>query len=214
MLIGYVRVSAKDQNAGRQLIKMEELGITGRYLFVEKQSGKDFDRTQYQAMRQMIREGDVVYFDALDRLGRDYDGILSEWKYITRELNADIVCLENESLFDSRRFKQMDSIDEDGKRIGFGKLLEDQFLSMLAYVAETERKKILKRQREGIDLCLSTGKTKTGRAYGRPETVVDEREFNKVYRQFKDKQLSATQAAKLLGLTRQTFYRKVAKRED
>nr|WP_051250690.1 recombinase family protein [Paenibacillus harenae] len=74
---------------------------------VDKQSGKDFDRPRYQAMRLMIHEGDLVYVDALDRLGRDYDGIISEWKYITREIGTDIVCLDNETLFDSRKFKTM-----------------------------------------------------------------------------------------------------------
>ncbi len=83
-------------------------------------------------MQLMIREGDLVYVDALDRLGRDYDGIILEWKHITREVGADIVCLDNETLFDSRKFKTMGD---------FGKVMEDQFLSLLAYVAEQERKK-------------------------------------------------------------------------
>lgn len=132
MKLGYGRVSAKDQNPERQLVKFRELGIDDRYIFVDKLSGKDFNRPRYQAMRFMIRGGDLVYLDALDRLGRDYDGIISEWKYITRELNADIVCLDNETLFDSRKFRTMGD---------FGKVMEDQFLSLLAYVAEQERKK-------------------------------------------------------------------------
>ncbi|MMZ58046.1 putative transposon Tn552 DNA-invertase bin3 [compost metagenome] len=140
VIMGYARVSSKDQNPERQLIKFRELGIPERYIFVEKQSGKDFEREKYQAMRLMLREGDLLYLDALDRLGRNYDGIVSEWKYITREVSADIVCLENEALFDSRKFKGMGDI---------GKLLEDQFLSMLAYVAEQERKKNWIRQAEG-----------------------------------------------------------------
>lgn len=116
MKLGYVRVSAKDQNTERQIIKMRELGIEERYIFVDKQRGKDFDRPKYQAMRLVIREGDLIYIDALDRLGCDYDGIIREWKYITREVNADIVVLENETLFDSRKFKTMGDL---------GKLLED-----------------------------------------------------------------------------------------
>ena len=99
--LAYGRVSAKDQNETRQLIKFRELGIEERFIFVDKLSSKDFNRPQYQVMRQMIREGDLVYIDALDRLGRDYDGIMKEWKYITRELNADIICLDNETLFNS-----------------------------------------------------------------------------------------------------------------
>lgn len=133
MKIGYARVSAKDQNPERQLKKFRELGIEERYIFIDKQSGKDFNRPQYQGMLLIIREGDLLYLDALDRLGRDYDGIIREWKYITRELNADIVVLENETLFDSRKFRTMGDL---------GKLMEDQFLSLLSYVAEQERKKI------------------------------------------------------------------------
>ena len=94
-------------------------------------------------MRLMIREGDLVYIDALDRLGRDYDGIISEWKYITREINADIVCLDNETLFDSRKFKTMGD---------FGKVMEEQFLSLLAYAAEQERKKNRGEDRLGEDV--------------------------------------------------------------
>ncbi len=91
MKIAYGRVSTKEQNVERQLLKFRELGIEERFVFVDKQSGKNFDRPRYQAMRLMIRENDLVYVDALDRLGRDYDGIIAEWKYITREVGADIV---------------------------------------------------------------------------------------------------------------------------
>lgn len=126
---------------------------------MDKQSGKDFDRLQYQARRLLIREGDLVYMDALDRLGRDYDGIIAEWKYITREINADIVCLDNEALFDSRKFKNMGDL---------GKFLEDQFLSMLAYLAEQERKKSRQRQAEGIELARADGVK-----FGRPRSIID-----------------------------------------
>lgn len=87
MKLAYGRVSAKDQNPERQLVKFRELGVEDR-IFVDKQSGKDFERQRYQAMRMMIREGDLVYMDALDRLVRDYDGKITEWKYITREINV------------------------------------------------------------------------------------------------------------------------------
>lgn len=106
----------------------------------------------------MIREGDLVYLDALDRLGRNYDGIISEWKYIIREINSDIVCLDNETLFDSRKFKTMGDL---------GKLLEDQFLSMLAYVAEQERKKNRQRQAEGIEVAKADGVK-----FGRPKVKI------------------------------------------
>ena len=129
MKIGYCRVSTQEQDATRQILKMQELGIEERFIFVDKATGKNFDRPEYQAMKKIIREGDIIYFDALDRLGRNYDGIIKEWKHITRELEADIVVLENEALFNSRKYREMGDI---------GKLMEDMFLALLSYVAEQE----------------------------------------------------------------------------
>jgi DNA invertase Pin-like site-specific DNA recombinase len=100
-------------------------------------------------MKRIIRESDLVYIDALDRLGRNYDLIIEEWKHITREIGADIVVLENAGLFDSRKFKEMGDM---------GKLMEDQFLSLLAYVVQSERKKILRRQKEGIAVAKAAEK--------------------------------------------------------
>ncbi|MCI3920400.1 recombinase family protein [Paenibacillus sp. TRM 82003] len=198
MKLGYVRVSTKEQNTERQLVKMRELGIEERYTFVDKQSGKDFDRPQYQAMRLVIREGDILYLDALDRLGRDYDGIIREWKYITREVNADIIVLENESLFDSRKFKTMGDL---------GKLLEDQFLSMLSYVAEQERKKTKQRQAEGIAVALDNGVR-----FGRPKQEIDDA-FRAAYDEWKSGNITATEAMKRLGMKPNTFYRRVKEYE-
>ena len=144
MKIGYIRVSDKKQNPDRQIEKMLDIGIEERFIFVDRQSGKDFARPSYQSMKQVLREGDLLYLDALDRLGRDYDGIIEEWKDMTRNIGVDIVVLEQESLFDSRRFREMEEL---------GKLMEDQFLSLLSYVAEQERNKIRTRQREGINIA-------------------------------------------------------------
>lgn len=199
-MFGYVRVSSKDQNEGRQVDKMLKLGIDEQFIFIDKQSGKDFDRPQYQFLKKCIREGDLVYIDALDRLGRDYDGIISEWKYITRDLKADIVILENETLFDSRKFKSMGDI---------GKMMEDQFLSLLSYVAEQERKKIKQRQREGIDRAKSKGKH-----MGRPKTVVITDEFKRYYKQWKNEEVTAKKAMDNLGLSRAGFYRLVKQYEE
>ncbi|MEK3721996.1 recombinase family protein [Paenibacillus sp. FSL H8-0034] len=198
MKFGYVRVSAKDQNTERQLKKMHELKIEDRYIFVDKQSGKDFDRPRYQALRLMIREGDLVYLDALDRLGRDYDGIIREWKYITRDLNADIVVLENETLFDSRKFKTMGDL---------GKLMEDQFLSLLSYVAEQERKKTKQRQAEGIVVALEKGVK-----FGRPKHEASEG-FKGVYDEWKAGGVTAVAAMKKLDMKPNTFYRRVKEHE-
>jgi DNA invertase Pin-like site-specific DNA recombinase len=146
-------------------------------------------------MQLMLRGGDLLYLDALDRLGRDYDGILREWKYNTRELKADIVCLENESLFDSRRFKALGDM---------GKLLEDQFLSMLAWGAEQERKKNRVRQAEGIAVAK-----KEGVKFGRPKRQIGP-EFIQVYEKWKAGEISAVAAMREVGMSNTSFYRRVS----
>lgn len=192
-IIGYIRVSSKDQNLDRQKNKLINLGVEDRLIFEDKASGKDFNREQYKFMRnQVLRPGDLLYIDSLDRLGRNYDLIISEWKYITREINADIVVLDQESIFDSRKFKQQGDI---------GKLLEDQMLSLLAYVAETERKKIKQRQAEGIALAKSKGKT-----FGRP-VLPFKNEYAPIYAKWQAGEITAVEAQKLTNLKRATFYK-------
>lgn len=198
MDLGYARVSAKDQSPDRQLLKFKELGIAERFTFIDTASGKNFDRPKYAIMKNMIREGDLLYLDSLDRLGRDYAGIIREWKEITREIGADIVCLDNAELFDSRKFRSMGDI---------GNLLEDQMLSLLAYVADVERKKNLIRQREGIAIAKASGKK-----FGRPAVHIGS-EFLKQYGRWKNAEITATQAYKSLGISKTTFYKKVAEHE-
>lgn len=178
---------------------MNVIGIEERYIFIDKQSGKDFNRPQYQAMRLVVRKGDLIYVDALDRLGRDYDGIIREWKYITRDINADIVVLENETLFDSRKFKTMGDL---------GKLMEDQFLSLLSYVAEQERKKTKQRQAEGIEVAL-----KNGVKFGRPKQEITDN-FKKVYSDWKSGKITATNGMNQLKMKPNTFYRRVNEYEN
>jgi len=206
MNIGYIRVSTTGQNIDRQLLKMKELGIEDRFIFIDKQSGKDFEREQYQAMKRIIREGDLLYVDALDRLGRDYEGIIKEWKQITREMQADIIVLENETLFDSRKFKSMGDM---------GKLMEDQFLSLLSYVADQERKKIRQRQAEGIAVAKEKGKH-----LGRPKMNLDalSKEQRKVLDQFypcwKNAEITAVEFMSKLNLKKNTFYKIVNEYEE
>ncbi|MBU2702433.1 DNA invertase Pin-like site-specific DNA recombinase [Sporomusaceae bacterium BoRhaA] len=177
---------------------MRELGIEEQFIFVDKQSGKNFDRPQYQAMKQVLGENDIVYIDALDRLGRDYDGIIREWKHITRERNADIVILENEALFDSRKFKARGDV---------GRLMEEQFSSLLSYVAERERKKIRQRQQEGIALAKAEG-----RAYGRRKVEIDD-SFVLAYKQWRAGEITAVKAMELSGMKKVTFYARVKEYE-
>ena len=180
MNIGYIRVSDKSQNPDRQSEKMKAIGIEERFIFVDRQSGKDFSRP--------------VYLDALDRLGRDYDGIIDEWKDMTRNIGADIVVLEQESLFDSRKFREMGEL---------GKLMEDQFLSLLSYVAAQERKKIRTRQREGIDLAR-----RKGVRFGRPR-VETTKDFRETIERWRNGEVTAREAMRICRMSPSTFYRRV-----
>jgi DNA invertase Pin-like site-specific DNA recombinase len=202
---GYVRVSAKDQNEERQLHKMLDRGVEARRIFVDKASGKDFDRPQYQLLRKILNKDDILYIDALDRMGRNYDEVISEWKYITRELQADIIVLENESLFDSRKFREMGDM---------GRLMEDQFLSLLSYVADQERKKIRKRQAEGIAIAKAHGKH-----LGRPKitlSTLTRKQLNiieETYPKWKNGEITGVVFSDMLDLKKNTFY-KIMKEYD
>jgi DNA invertase Pin-like site-specific DNA recombinase len=199
MQMGYIRVSSKDQNEERQVKKMLDLDIEERMIFIDKQSGKDFNRPSYQTMKRFVREGDLIYIDALDRLGRDYDGIIREWKEITRDLNADIVCLDKQDIFDSRKFKTMGDM---------GKLMEDQFLSLLSFVAEQERKKIRQRQAEGIAVAKAKGK-RLGRPQLNLDTISEEQKklLKSNYKRWKAQEITGVQFMKILDLKKNTFYK-------
>ena len=172
---------------------MQELGIEERYIFKDVASGKNFERSGYLAMKQILREGDCLYIDALDRLGRDYDGIIREWKHITRELKCDIVAMDNSALFDSRKFREMGEL---------GKLMEDQFLSLLAYVADAERKKTLKRQKQGIDSAK-----KAGVRFGRPSSVTDWELFDRTAKRWVAGEITAAEGCRITGSKKTSWYK-------
>lgn len=194
MKICYVRVSTQEQNTERQTLKMKELGIEDRFIFIDKATGKNFDRPHYQAMKQIIRQGDIVYFDALDRLGRNYDGIIKEWKHITRDLEADIVVLENEALFNSRKYREMGDL---------GKLMEDMFLALLSYVAEQEIKKRYQRQMEGQAVARAKGKH-----MGRPMCKVPPN-FQEICKEWSEGKMTAVEAMRQAGMKKSSFYKAV-----
>lgn len=202
---GYIRVSSKDQNEDRQRDKMKEKGVDERSLFVDKATGADFDRPGYRYLMQTINAGDLIYMDALDRLGRNYDEVINQWRFITREVGADIVLLENETLFDSRKYREMGDM---------GRLMEDQFLSLLSYVADQERKKIRKRQAEGIEAAR-----KRGKHVGRPriayDTLSDEDKahFATEHMRWKAGEQTAIATMQALDMKRTTFYKVVAEYE-
>ncbi|MBO1513702.1 recombinase family protein [Metabacillus bambusae] len=195
----YIRVSTQEQNETRQLEKMKALGIIKRDTFIDKASGKDFDRENYQALKRVMRKGDLLYVDALDRLGRNYDAIISEWKDITRNIGADIIVLENESLFNSRKFRNMGDV---------GKVMEDQFLSLFSYIAEQERNKIRTRQAEGIKVAKTQGKH-----LGRPKAEFTEG-FKSAYAEWKAGNITAVEAMKKADMKKTTFYKLVNQLES
>ncbi|MGG0458834.1 recombinase family protein [Bacillus mycoides] len=205
-IYGYIRVSTKDQNEQRQLHKMMERGVEARRIFVDKASGRHFDRPQYQLLRKILSTSDIVYIDALDRMGRNYDEVIAEWKYITRELQADIVVLENETLFDSRKFREMGDM---------GRLMEDQFLSLLSYVADQERKKIHQRQAEGIAVAKSQGKH-----LGRPKVILETLSKQQIYiieethSKWKSGEITAVMFMEMLELKKNTFYKIMKEYEE
>lgn len=190
--IGYIRVSSKDQNLDRQRAEMEALGIDN--IYEDKQSGKDFNRIGYQYMKQSLREGDILYISSLDRLGRNYDQIIEEWKDITKNIKTDIVVLDM-PLLDTTKYK--DTLTDN--------FLTDLVVQILSYVAATEREKIKRRQREGIDIAQEKGKH-LGRPIENPITD----EFKEAYKEWKEGKVTAAATYRKLRMTKTTFYRLVA----
>lgn len=192
---GYGRVSSKDQNEARQLKAFKDYGIDDRDIYVDKKSGKDFDREQYKLLKNILREDDLLVIQSIDRLGRNYEMIVNEWKDITKNIKADIFVLDM-PLLDTRQKKDL-----------LGTFINDLILSLLSYVAQTEREKIRIRQREGIDIALKHG-TKTGKPFGRPKISKPDN-FNEVIDLWKNKQITDREAMKLLNLKPNTFYNMV-----
>lgn len=194
---GYVRVSSKDQNEARQISALLDFGIPKRDIYLDKQSGKDFNRTQYQVLLNNIRTGDLVVFLSLDRMGRNYTEIQEQWKHITTTLGADIKILDM-PLLDTR--EEGHSLDR--------RFMCDLILQILAYVAEKERANIRSRQAQGI----ASAKYNNVK-FGRPEIVRPDN-WDEIYSLWISGQITATYAMKQLGLKRSTFYNMVRKEKD
>ena len=145
MEYGYIRVSTKDQNEQRQLIAMQEFGITGKQIYMDKQSGKDFERKNYKRLIRKLKNGDTLVIKSIDRLGRNYDEILEQWRLITKEKQAAIVVIDM-PLLDTRQSRDLT-----------GTLIADIVLQLLSYVAQTEREFIRQRQAEGIAAAKQQG---------------------------------------------------------
>lgn len=184
---GYVRVSSRDQNEARQLIAMEEFGIERNYIVIEKQSGKDFDRPKYKKLIRRLHPGDTLVIKSIDRLGRNYNEILEQWRKLTKEKQANIVVLDM-PLLDTRAGRDLTST-----------LISDIVLQLLSYVAQTEREFIRQRQLEGIAAAKARGVHFGKRALEIPA------DFNKVYRLWLDGKTASRGAAKMLGVSQNTF---------
>ena len=201
---GYARISCRDQNEGRQIEQLKAAGIAESNIIIDKQSGKNFDRTGYQYLiKNRLSEGDVVVITSIDRLGRNYQEMMEQWKHITQNLKADIKVLEMPLLDTTKSGESLDS-----------RFVADLVLQILSYVANKERDNTRTRQRQGIDIMpIVNGKRisiKTGRPVGRPATEYPA-QWDSVYRDWKKNLITAKKAMGILGLKPNTFYKLVKK---
>ena len=192
-VFGYIRISMKEQNADRQLIALEPYNIPLNNLFIETRSGKNFDRPKYKRLLRRLRAGDLLYIKSIDRLGRDYNEIIDQWRYLTREKGVDIKVLDM-PLLDTTYCKDL-----------LGTFIADLVLSVLSLNAQMERENILQRQAEGIAAAKAKGV-----AFGRKAVDVPDN-FTDIYHQWRNKELSGEQAAKLCGFSVKTLYNLTAK---
>lgn len=189
MEYGYARVSTKEQNEQRQIVALEEFGLDRKQIFTDKQSGKDFERTNYRKLVRRLKEGDTLVVKSIDRLGRNYEEILEQWRIITKDKGAAIVVLDM-PLLDTRRNRDLT-----------GTLIADIVLQLLSYVAQTEREFIRQRQAEGIAVAKAQGVR-----FGRPP-LAQPKEFPAVHQAWLKKEISARRAARRLSVTHKTFLR-------
>jgi len=187
---GYIRVSSTDQNEDRQLVAMQELGITEKNIFIDKQSGKDFNRQQYQHMLKKLKMGDILHVKSIDRLGRNYADIQEQWRILTKEMGIDIAVIDM-PLLDTRLNKDL-----------MGTFIADLVLQILSFVAQSERENIRKRQAEGI----ATAKAK-GVIFGRP-TKDAPSDFAQLVAQWERGQIPMENILQPLNMSISTFYRR------
>lgn len=190
-VFGYVRVSSQEQNEDRQLIAMAEVGVPRENIYMDKQSGKDFDRPQYKRLVKKLHEGDILFIKSIDRLGRNYEEILNQWRIITKEKRTDIVVLDM-PLLDTRRDKNL-----------LGTFISDIVLQLLSFVSENERINIKQRQAEGIAAAK-----KRGVKFGRPSKEAPP-EFEEIVMKWQKKELPLDAILKKYGMSASTFYRRL-----
>jgi len=187
----YVRVSSIDQNESRQLRAVQERNVPQKHIYMDKQSGKDFQRGSYKQLLRAMHKGDLLYILSIDRLGRNYKEIQNQWRYLTGELGIDI-CVIDMPLLDTRRYKDL-----------LGTFIADIVLQILSFVAESERDNIRKRQAQGI----SAAKAK-GVRFGRPEAEIPEN-FALLVNRWRNKRMSLEELLKVCKISKSTFYRRL-----
>lgn len=185
---GYMRVSSREQNEDRQRIAMSELSIPEKNIYMDKQSGKDFNRPAYKKLLKKINSDSIIYIKSIDRLGRDYTEIIEQWRIITKEKGADIVVIDM-PLLDTRRGKDL-----------MGTFLSDIVLQVLSFVAENERANIRQRQAEGIAAAKARGVK-----FGRPPATMPDN-FHEIHKQWRNKKMTLKQAAEACNMPEGTFY--------
>lgn len=190
---GYVRVSSAEQNETRQVLKMQQLGIERKNIYIDKTSGKVLNRKAYQDLMGVVQKYDTIYIDSLDRLGRKYEDIITEWKRLTRDVGVDIICLDLD-FFNSKKFHDMGAM---------GVCVEDMLLALLAYVAQTERIKIKQRQAEGIAIARAAGKYKN---CGRKKLHIKAEDLKRA-QECLDNGGTLTQVSKMLGVSYKSVYK-------
>lgn len=193
---GYVRVSTREQKEDRQMIAMNQAGIKKKNIYMDKQSGKDFNRPMYQKLLKKLKENDVLYIKSIDRLGRNYEEVLEQWRILTKEKNVDVVVIDI-PILDTRMGKDL-----------LGTLIADLVLAIFSYVSENERSNIKSRQKEGIEAAKQRGVQ-----FGRPPKPLPEN-FEQIYQGWVRKEINAEEAAKLCNFTKATFYNKVKEWES
>ncbi len=186
-IYGYIRVSSKDQNEDRQLIALHEVGVERKNIYLDKKSGKDFERPQYKKLLRKLKKDDLLYIKSIDRLGRNYEEILEQWRVLTKDKGIDIVVLDM-PLLDTRRGKDL-----------MGTFLSDIVLQVLSFVAENERTNIKQRQAEGIAAAKAKGVR-----FGRPPKPLPEN-FHSVYQHWRAGKITGVAAARECGMPNATF---------
>lgn len=194
---GYVRVSTREQNLERQILAMKEEGIEDKNIYADQMSGKDFDRPKYNRLMKKLKPGDLLVIKSIDQLGRNYTEILEQWRVITKNKKANIKVIDMPLLN-----------TETGHGDLTGVFISDLVLQILAYVAETERAFIKQRQAEGIAIAK-----KNGVKFGREKLDLP-RNFEEYHRLWKDKKISVREAAKAVGMSTSTFYRRCREKEE